>query len=212
MIYRGPVCKLCRREGVKLFLKANRCVTAKCSLEKRKYAPGQHGQGRFRRSSGEYGIQLREKQKVKRAVLMTEKQFRKFFRKAEKEEGPTGANLLIKLECRLDNVLRRLGFTESIVLARQMVLHRHVKINDRICNIPSYIIKEGDEISIKEKSRDLDIIKDTLSESESIGPPDWLELDTVKLKGTVKRKPTRDEITIVGGDIQENLIVELYSK
>ncbi|MFC2061974.1 30S ribosomal protein S4 [Elusimicrobiota bacterium] len=209
-VYRDAVCKLCRREKIKLFLKGNRCLTAKCAVEKRKYAPGQHGQERYRET--EYGIQLREKQKVKRSLLMTEKQFRKFFKAADREEGPTGTNLLVKLECRLDNIIRRLGFSISIVQARQLVLHRHVKVNGKICNIPSYIVKEGDEISIKAKSKEIGSIKDSLEDSETVGPPEWLELNTSNLTGKVVRKPVRDEITLVGGDIKENLIVELYSK
>ncbi|MBN2407964.1 MAG: 30S ribosomal protein S4 [Elusimicrobia bacterium] len=208
--YRESTCKLCRREGVKLFLKGARCYTAKCSLEKRKYAPGQHGQNKFRES--EYGIQLREKQKVKRSVLMTERQFRKFFKSAEKEEGPTGSNLLVKLECRLDNIIRRIGFSSSIVTARQLVLHRHIKVNGRICNIPSYVVREGDKISVSNKSKNLQVIKSSLEENEGAGLPEWLEMDTSSLTCLIKRKPTREEVTLVGGDVKENLIVELYSK
>ncbi len=209
-VYREAVCKLCRREKKKLFLKGPRCLTAKCSFEKRQYAPGQHGKKKKRVT--EYGLQLREKQEVKRTVFMTEKQFRLFFEKAEKEAGPTGENLLIKLESRIDNVVKRFGFASSILQARQMVLHRMIKINGRVCNIPSYIVKENDKISINEKFMKLEIIKDALKEAEGIGRPGWLELNTSTLVGTMVRKPTRDEITLAGGDIKESLIVELYSK
>ncbi|MDA3792852.1 MAG: 30S ribosomal protein S4 [Elusimicrobia bacterium] len=209
-VYRGPVCKLCRREGVKLFLKGDRCLSAKCSLEKKEYPPGQHGQGRIRKS--EFGKQLREKQKVKRSVLMTEKQFRIFFKEADSEEGPTGANLLIKLETRLDNVVQRLKFGASIKQARQLVLHRHIEVNSAICNIPSYTVKEGDKISIRKKSREINLIKDNLEENEDAVLPEWIERDSSKISGKVLRKPTREEVTLVGGDIEENLIVELYSK
>jgi small subunit ribosomal protein S4 len=209
-VYRDSVCKLCRREKRKLFLKGQRCFTAKCSVEKRAYAPGQHGQMNYRET--EYARQLREKQKVKRTVFMNERQFRRFFDIADKESGPTGENLLMELECRLDNIVKRLGFASSILQARQLVLHRHIRLNSRICNVPSCIVKEGDEISVDEKSKDLEIIKKSLEESEGAGVPDWLGLDTSVMTGTVKRKPTREEITLAGGDIKESLIVELYSK
>ncbi len=209
-VYRGPVCKLCRREKRKLFLKGSRCLTAKCSVEKRAYPPGQHGGGRFRES--EYSIQLREKQKVKRTVFMTEKQFRRFFGLAEKMEGPTGQNLLICLERRLDHIVKRLGIASSIQLARQLVLHGHIELNGRVTTIPSCMLDEGDKVAVRGKSRDLEIIKNSLEENQPLGLPDWLEFDTEKLSGAVKRFPTRQEITLAGGDIQENLIVELYSK
>jgi small subunit ribosomal protein S4 len=209
-VYRGSVCKLCRREGQKLFLKGARCSTAKCSVEKRKYAPGQHGQRRGRVT--EYGIQLREKQKVKRSVVMTEKQFKKFFKKADRQDGLTGENLLIKLESRIDNVIKRLGFASSILQARQVVAHRLIKVNGRICNIPSYVVKEGDKIAVNKKAAEYEIIKNSLSESEGIELPEWLQLDSASLTGTMLRKPTRDEISLVSGDIKESLIVELYSK
>ncbi|MFH1414934.1 MAG: 30S ribosomal protein S4 [Elusimicrobiota bacterium] len=209
-VYRGAVCKLCRREKKKLYLKGQRCLTAKCSYEKRQYPPGQHGQRRGKIT--EYGIQLREKQELKRTVFMTEKQFRIFFRKAEKEEGPTGENLLIKLECRIDNVVRRLGLASSIMQARQMVLHKMIKVNGKICNVSSSVVKEGDTISVAEKYKKIEVIKKSLEDAESTGLPEWLNLDTAILQGTVLRKPTRDEISLVGGDVKENLIVELYSK
>lgn len=209
-VYRGAVCKLCRREKRKLFLKGPRCLTAKCSVEKRDYPPGQHGRGRFRES--EYSLQLREKQKVRRTVSMTEKQFRRFYSISEKMDGPTGENLLINLERRLDHIVRRLGLSNGILQARQLVLHRHITVNGRITNIPSYMVNEGDEIAVREKSREMEVFKNALEENQSLGLPDWLELDTEKLVGRVKRFPTRDEITLAGGDIQENLIVELYSK
>lgn len=210
-VYRGPVCRLCRREGRKIFLKGTRCYTAKCSQDKRSFPPGQHGQSRFFMKK-EYGIQLREKQKVKRTVFMTEKQFKRFFNIAEREKGPTGVNLLVSLECRLDNIVKRLGFSTSILQARQIISHRHIQVNGRLCDIPSYVVKEGDKISVGEKSRDYEIIKNSLKENETLGVPGWLEVDVSSLTGTVKRKPTREEITLSAGDIQENLIVELYSK
>ncbi len=209
-VYRGSVCKLCRRERKKLFLKGTRCLTAKCSYEKRQYPPGFHGQRRGRVT--EYSIQLREKQTVKRSVSMTEKQFKKFFKKADKETGPTGNNLLIKIESRIDNVVKRLGFASSIRQARQMVVHRIFKINGKICNIPSYVVQVGDKISVNEKHTKIEIIKNSLNDAEGGVLPEWLELDTSALTGTMLRKPTRDEISLVGGDIKENLIVELYSK
>lgn len=209
-VYRGPVCKLCRRERRKLFLKGQRCFTAKCSVDKRTYPPGHHGQRRYSESG--YGLQLREKQKVKRTLFIKEKQFRRFFKIAEKEEGPTGQNLLVKLECRLDNIIRRLGFAQSILQARQLILHRHVKVNSRICNIPSYIVKEGDKIEIRSKSKNLDVVKKSIEETQAQEKPEWLDIDTSSLKGKIKRLPTRDEISLADGDIKENLIVELYSK
>ncbi len=210
-VYRGPVCKLCRREGEKLFLKGKRCATAKCSIEKREYPPGQHGSsGRYRKSG--YGLQLREKQKVKRTVQMTEKQFRKFFGIAEKQPGPTGANLLILLETRLDNVLRLMGFSLSIKQARQIINHGHVLVNSKICNISSYVVKQGDLISIRGKSSDIEPVKDSIEESEKMPQPEWFKSDTAARKGEILRMPTRDEITLCGGEVSENLIVELYSK
>lgn len=208
--YDGPVCKLCRRESVKLFLKGERCHSAKCSLEKREYAPGQHGQYRFRQS--EYGRQLREKQKVRRSTFMSEEQFKKFFEEAANEEGATGSNLLIKLECRLDNVVRLLGFGTSILQARQLVNHRHITVNNRVCSIPSYIVQEDDEIAVKKSDRDLEVVKDSLEESEDTELSEWLERDSSTMTGKIKRIPEREEITLVGGDIEENLIVEYYSK
>ncbi|MGM0441126.1 MAG: 30S ribosomal protein S4 [Elusimicrobiota bacterium] len=209
-VYNGPVCKLCRREGEKLFLKGKRCHTAKCSLEKREYAPGQHGQYRFRQS--EYGRQLREKQKVRRSTFMTEKQFKKFFEQADNEEGATGSNLLVKLESRLDNVVRLLGFAVSILQARQLVNHRHITVNGRVCSISSYVVQEDDKIAVKKSDRDLEVIKNSLEESEEVELPEWLERDSSSMTGKVKRLPNREEVSLVGGDIEENLIVELYSK
>ncbi len=211
-VYRKAVCKLCRREGEKLFLKGGRCRTAKCSLEKKEYPPGQHasGSGRFRQSG--YGIQLREKQKVRRSVQMTEKQFKRFFGIAEKTPGPTGANLLIMLESRLDNLLRLAGFSLSIKEARQIINHQHIAVNGTICNISSYLTLPGDVITVKEKSRNLESIKKSLEESEGLPSAEWFNADTADRKVEVIRMPTREEITLCGGDIKENLIVELYSK
>ncbi len=185
-------------------------MTAKCSVEKRSYPPGLHGNARTRVT--EYGLQLREKQRVKRSCFMSEKQFRRFFNISDKEEGPTGANLLINLECRLDNVVRQLGYAESILQARQRVLHGHIKVNGKRMNIPSYIVKEADEVTVNEKSKDIEKIKESLEKSGKTEPPEWIERDSSVLKGKIKRKPSREEITIGGGDIKENLIVELYSK
>ncbi len=210
-VYRGPVCKLCRREGEKLFLKGKRCATAKCALEKREYPPGQHGSsGRYRKSG--YGLQLREKQKVKRAAQMTEKHIRKFFVISEKQPGPTGANLLILLETRLDNVLRLMGFSLSIKESRQIINHGHVHVNSKTCNISSYVVRTGDVISIKAKSSDMESVKDAIEESEKMPQPEWFKVDTAARSGEILRIPTREEITLCGGDISENLIVELYSK
>ena len=210
-VYRGPVCKLCRREGEKLFLKGKRCNTAKCAIERREYPPGLHGTSRRFRPSG-YGIQLREKQKVRRSVQMTEKQFRKFFALADKKQGPTGANLLTMLESRLDNVLRLTGFSISIKKARQLINHGHVKINGQTCTVSSRIVEPGDTVSIKPKSRDMEAVKMSLEESENMPAPEWIKVNRGQVSGEILRVPTREEITLCGGDISENLIVELYSK
>ncbi|MDH5298345.1 MAG: 30S ribosomal protein S4 [Desulfobulbaceae bacterium] len=206
--YRGAVCRQCRREGLKLFLKGDRCYSDKCSFARRSYPPGQHGQARVRKVS-DYAIQLREKQKVRRIYGMLEAQFEKYFEHAERRKGVTGENLLMSLEGRLDNAIYRLGFASSRIQARQIVRHNHVLVNDKKVNIPSYQTKVGDEISIREKSRKCEIINDSLEAVARRGVPSWLELDQTNYKGKVKTQPVREEITM---PIQEQLIVELYSK
>jgi small subunit ribosomal protein S4 len=204
----GAACRRCRREGLKLFLKGDRCYSDKCSFERRAFAPGQHGQARFRKQS-DYAVQLREKQKVKSMYGMLEGQFRQYFKKADLQKGVTGENLLIMLERRLDNALFRMGFASSRNQARQLVRHKHVLVNGRKVNIPSYQISVGDEVTIKEKSRANALINESLEAVERRGVPSWLELDKTAYKSTVKALPNREELTM---PIQEQLIVELYSK
>ena len=205
--YRGSVCRLCRREGMKLFLKGDRCFSEKCAIERRNYPPGEHGQGRVKFS--EYGNQLREKQKVKRMYGLLENQFHRYFKTADKMRGPTGENLLILLERRLDNMVFRLGFASSRNEARQLVKHGHFMVNDRKVDIPSYLVKPGDVITLREKSRKIDRIKDSLETVARRGIPSWLDYDNASFAGTIKALPTREELTM---PISENLIVELYSK
>lgn len=205
--YRESVCRLCRREGVKLFLKGNRCLSDKCALDRRNYAPGQHGQKKTKLS--EYGIQLREKQKGKRIYGIMERQFRNYFRMADKKKGITGDTLMQLLERRLDNVVYRLGFASTRRLARQLVKHNHFTVNSRKVNIPSYIVKRADIIEVKENSRSLQVIKDSLKDTDKRGIPAWLQLDPSSMKGIVQNLPAREEITV---PLQEQLIVGLYSK
>lgn len=205
--YLESACRLCRREGIKLFLKGQRCYTEKCAIERRQYAPGQHGQARSKVSG--YGAQLREKQKVKRMYGLMEKQFRNYFYKAERMKGITGENLLLMLESRLDNLVYRLGFTGSRSEGRQFVLHGHFLVNDKKVSIPSYLVKAGDKISLREKSRQIPRVVESLEEIERRGLPTWLELDKKNFQGTLKTLPTREELTF---PMQEQLIVELYSK
>ncbi len=206
--YRGAVCRQCRREGLKLFLKGDRCYSDKCSFARRAYPPGQHGQARVRKVS-DYAIQLREKQKVRRIYGMLEGQFELYFDHAERRKGVTGENLLMALEGRLDNTVYRLGFAASRNQARQLVRHNHILVNGRKVNVPSFQTKVGDQISIREKSRKCEAITDSLEAVARRGVPSWLELDQANFKGTVKAQPVREEITM---PIQEQLIVELYSK
>ena len=206
--YIGAVCRQCRREKLKLFLKGDRCYSDKCSFERRSFAPGHHGQARLRKMS-DYATQLREKQKVRRMYGMLEGQFHKFFVIAERTKGVTGENLLVLLERRLDNVIYRLGFSGSRSQARQMVRHNHILINGKKVNIPSYLVSVNDEISLKEKSKKVDTIIDSLSAVARRGTPSWLQLDKDNFKGKVNAMPSREEITM---PIQESLIVELYSK
>ena len=206
--YSGPVCRQCRRENTKLFLKGDRCYTDKCSLERRNYAPGQHGQRRGKLS--DYGTQLREKQKVKRAYGLQEKQFKLYFAKADRMRGVTGENLLILLERRLDSVVYRLGFAASRAQARTLVRHGHFQINGHKANIPSQLVRPGDVVSLVEKSRQVACINESLDSVMRRGVPSWVELDRDAFKGTMKTLPVRAELTTP--EIQERLIVELYSK
>jgi len=205
--YTGPRCRLCRREGTKLFLKGDRCYSDRCAFERRSYAPGQHGQARIKVS--DYGIRLREKQRVRRMYGIQEKQFRRYFDWADRQKGVTGTNLLVLLERRLDNVVYRLGFADSRAQARQLVTHRHFLVNGKMVNIPSYLVKVGDVIEVAEKSKEILPIKTAQEALARRGVPEWLELDAEKLKGTVKSFPERSHITM---PIQEQLIVEFYSK
>lgn len=203
--YTDANCRLCRREGQKLFLKGDRCYSSKCSLDRRSYAPGQHGQGRSKIS--DYGLQLREKQKAKRFYGLQETQFRNLFDKAERKQGITGENLLILLETRLDNVVFRLGFASSRKEARQLVSHGHFTVNGRKVNIPSYTVKPGDVIKVKEKSTNSPKFKEV--KDMTITVPSWVSVDVEKLEGKVLSIPTRAEIDT---PVAEHLIVELYSK
>ncbi len=205
--YRGSVCRLCRRENMKLFLKGDRCYSDKCAFDRRSYAPGQHGQRRGKFSG--YGVQLREKQKVKRMYCLSEKQFRLVFQKADRQRGITGSNLLVLLERRLDNVVYQLGFVNSRTQGRHFVRHNHFLINGKKVNIPSYLIKTGDIVEVREKSRKIQCIEDSIGAVVRRGVPQWLELDKEGLKGSIKSFPVREDIKI---PIQEQLIVELYSK
>ena len=205
--YTGPSCRLCRREGTELFLKGERCYTDKCAIKRRSYPPGQHGQGRIKVS--DYGVQLREKQKVRRIYGILENQFRGYFAMADRQKGVTGENLLFLLEKRLDNVAYRLGFATSRDEARQLVRHGHFTLNGRKVNIPSIQVKAGDVLQLREKSRKVAAISESLEGVVRRGIPQWLELEKDAFKGTVKLMPVREDITM---PIQEQLIVELYSK
>ncbi len=205
--YVGPVCRICRREGLKLFLKGERCFSEKCAFDRRPYAPGQHGQARAKQS--DYREQLREKQKVKRIYGLLERQFRLFFKRAERMRGVTGENLLSLLERRLDSTVYRLGLASSRIEARQLVRHNHFIVNGKKVNIPSYLVKSGDEIEVKERSRKVVKISSAMENSDRRGRVSWLELDKKAFKGVVKGLPVREELTL---PINEQLIVELYSK
>jgi small subunit ribosomal protein S4 len=203
----GAVCRLCRREGLKLFLKGDRCFKEKCAFERRGYAPGQHGRRRTKVQN--YGIQLREKQKVKRMYGVLERQFRGYFARAARSKGITGTNLLQTLERRLDNVVYRLGFASSRSMARQLVAHGHIQVNARKMSIPSALVKPGSVVSLREKSRSNEQVKICVDTAKGRGVPAWLDLDADQFQGTVRQLPARDEILM---PIQEQLIVELYSK
>ena len=206
--YTGSVCRICRRENVKLFLKGDRCYSDKCAFDRRGYAPGEHGQRR-RGKLSDYGIQLREKQKVKKMYGLSEKQFRLFFQRADRQKGITGTNLLVLLERRMDNVVYRLGFANSRNQGRHFVRHNHFIVNGHRVNIPSYITKPGDVIELKENSKKVQSITDSLDAVVRRGVPQWLELEKENFKGSVKGMPTREDLTM---PMQEQLIVELYSK
>ena len=205
--YTGPVCRLCRREGQKLYLKGERCYTDKCSVGRRSYAPGQHGQGSKKVS--EYGLQLRAKQATRRYYGVLEGQFRHYYELAEKREGKTGEQLLAILETRLDNVIYRLGFASSRPEARQLVLHNHFSVNGKKVNIPSYLVNVGDVITINEKSRNSSKIKAVIEANASHPTPKWLEVNREQMQGKVIAEPTREDIDLA---VEETLIVELYSK
>jgi small subunit ribosomal protein S4 len=205
--YCGSVCRICRRENQKLFLKGDRCFTEKCAFERRGYPPGQHGQGRIKFS--EYGLQLREKQKIKKTYGLLEKQFRALFEEAERMKGVTGSNLLSMLERRLDNVAYRSGFANSRAEARQLVRHGHFWVNGRRVNIPSYLVKKGDMVEVREKSRPVARIGGALEAVKRREIPQWLELEAASFKARVRDLPARDDIT---APMEERLVVELYSK
>jgi small subunit ribosomal protein S4 len=205
--YTGPSCKLCRREKQKLFLKGTKCLSEKCPLEEKNYAPGQHGLSR-RAKFSEYGVQLREKQKVKRIYGLIETQFHNYFEEAARQKGITGSNLIKILERRLDNVVYRLGFAPSRKSARQLVLHRHFLVNGRIVDIPSYILRPGDIVTVRDKSKKLDAIHNSLRRTKD-SVYNWLTVDKATLSGTFLQVPEREDVPL---NANEQLIVELYSK
>lgn len=206
--YKEAKCRICRREGAKLYLKGERCHTDKCSFERKPYGPGSHGKDKKRVT--EYKLQLREKQKTKAIYGMLEKQFSIFYDRADLKKGATGENLLRMLECRLDNIVYRLGLANSRSQARQLINHRHFSVNGIATDIPSFIVKQGDVVAVKENSRNSKIFKETIeSAGERLPVPTWMELNKEEMKGTIVRLPEREEVT---EDVKENLIVELYSK
>ena len=205
--YMGSVCRQCRREGTKLFLKGDRCFSEKCAVERRNYPPGQHGQRRTRFS--DFGVQLREKQKVKRMYSLMEKQFRGTFQRASRMKGRAGENMLLLLERRLDNVVFRMGFATSRAEARQLVRHGHFTLDGGKANTPSILVKPGNKVTVREKSQKIERIRGALEALEGRSLPQWLEIDKDNFEGTVKQMPVRDDITL---PIEEQLIVELYSR
>ena len=208
--YTGPVCKLCRREGQKLFLKGQKCYTEKCPVERRAYPPGQHGPAQARRrKQSDYAVQLREKQKVKRIYGLHEQQFRNLFQSAAKRTGVTGENMLVALETRLDNIVFRLGFAASRNQARQLVRHRHVEVNGGVVDIPSYQVRAGDEVAIRPDSKGMATVQGSLESRTRPDLPEWLALDEKARIGRMVREPERQDISLA---VQEQLIVELYSK
>ena len=206
--YTDSSCRLCRREGLKLFLKGDRCYSEKCAFERRGYAPGQHGQSHKKQAS-DYGVQLREKQKLKRMYRLLEKQFRGYFEKADQLKGVTGTNLLVLLERRMDNMIFRMGFSNSRDEARQLVTHGHFLVNSKPVNIPSYLLKAGDIVAVKEGSRNITRIQEAVETVTRRGVPQWLALDKENFNATIKMLPVREDLTM---PVQEQLVVELYSK
>ena len=207
-VYHDAKCRLCRREGMKLFLKGTRCMSDKCAMERRSYAPGEHGKSR-RAKETNYGQQLREKQKARRIYGVLERQFRNYFYKAAASKGVTGETLLQFLETRLDNVVFRLGFAPNRASARQLVSHGHLSVNGKPVDIPSYLVKAGDEVSLREKSRKLVVVQNALEGRKGQSVPEWLDLSVEKMSGRVLNIPTRASIPV---PVNEQLIVELYSK
>jgi len=207
--YTGPVCRQCRREGVKLFLKGERCYSDKCAFSRRGYAPGQHGQGQGRKKVSEYGLQLREKQKARRIYGVLERQFRSYFEKAERQKGITGENLLVLLERRLDNVVYRMGFASSRTQARQLVMHGHFEVSGHRVDIPSYLVRAGEVIQVCDKSKESPLLQGMAQELARKTIPIWFDLSVKDLSGTMTRYPSRAEMDV---SIQEHLIVELYSR
>ncbi len=205
--YRESACRLCRREGLKLFLKGDRCYSEKCAFERRGYAPGEHGQ--MRKKHSDYGVQLRAKQKLKRMYGLMEKQFRGYFEKADRQKGITGTNLLLFLERRLDNMVFRMGFANSRTEARQLVRHNHFLVSGKPVNIPSYQLQVGDDVQVREGSRKVERILDAMESIARRGIPQWIEIDKENYRGVLKVLPTREELTM---PVQEQLVVELYSK
>jgi small subunit ribosomal protein S4 len=205
--YRGSVCRLCRREGIKLYLKGSRCETEKCAIEKRAYPPGQHGQGRTKFS--EYGVQLREKQKVKRIYGVLEKPFRNYFFAADKKKGVTGENLLQNLELRFDNVIYRMGLAPSRSAARQLVRHKHFTVNGKKMDVPSYILRQGDIITPNPSKSKKKPVNDAIANIKNKTLPEWLAFDTDSKQGIIQGMPTREDVKL---PIEEQLIVELYSR
>ena len=206
--YAGPVCRLCRREGMKLFLKGERCYAEKCAIERRNVPPGQHGKGRKAKLQG-YGLQLREKQRVKRMYGVLERQFHNYYKEAARLRGATGENLLRLLECRLDNVVYRMGFGSTRAESRQLVSHKAIMVNGQCVNVASYQVSLSDVVSIREKARKQQRIQDSLTLTEQYGFPGWVEVDTAKMEGVFKAVPDREDLP---PDVNEQLVVELYSK
>lgn len=205
--YRASSCRLCRREGLKLFLKGDRCYSEKCAFDRRGYAPGEHGQ--MRKKMSDYGVQLREKQKLKRMYGLLEKQFRGYFDRADRQKGITGTNLLVFLERRLDNMIFRMGFSNSRAEARQLVRHNHFSVNGKPVNIPSFLLKAGDEVLVREDSRSMARILEALETVARRGVPQWVDLNKDQFKAIVKAMPSREELTM---PVEEQQVVELYSK